>query len=581
MNCRGLERNLVSYLYGELSSWKRHRIERHLEKCAACRTLVEQTKATRRLVGDLSEMKTPDHLDQTILRKAGMPTAVDDPKPVRRPLVLRPAFGMAAVLLLAGGIALTQIDYLPKESVKSVSTQEPQEAKELLQIESDSADGEINLEYRPEKRGKGDRERYQHFVGAMPQLKSEAADTAEAPRRARPTRSYMMVSDHRGHDAAPPTVRAKLGPEIDSQAVFLQAMETYNRAFREDEEKRRTLFEEALRQFEEISASPNAGAWQVLATALCADIYQSRGDTGKAVQLYDRIIKDAQDFQQYAREAHYALFKIYLDENNDLEAAKKEASAIIESGTADARASYVSLALAEHLAEGNPREAAAWYQRARKMCPPNSPSYDRADFALGDLERRLAAENFILDWWVIGPFEDPEDKRLVTEQPPEREIDLSAKYEGAGGKTVRWSRLTGSDSDEDRRIAEVERAIGYRFHDTLEPDEHVSIYALTFVHVDEKTPVRLLIGSDDSVRCWINDELVWSNPCIRGLSPNQDYVAATLQAGWNKVLLKVANNEGAWGFFFQIVDMDGQFLWDLEVDADAYEEYRSDRPQTR
>lgn len=570
MNCRGIERNLVSYLYGELSAWKQRRIERHLGKCDACRTLVEQTRTTRQLIGDLSEMETPEHLDQTILREANMPTTVGDPKPVRRPFVLRPAFGMAVVLVLAAGVVFTQTDYLTKKSVTPARQQDWEEAENLTRDRADKGDKGTNLGYGSEKGGKGGRERQRHLTTTTPQLEPKSPETLGAPRRSRPAESYLMVADEPRHDSGLQAVNAKLASQVDSQAVFLQAMETYNRAFQEPEKKRRTLFKEALEKFESISAHPNAGIWQVLATALCADIYRSQGDTGKAVHLYERIIQDAQEYQDYAREAHYALFKIYLDEKSALKAAQKEASAIIENGTDDARASHVSLALADRLAEDNPREAASWYQKARKMCPPNSPGYDRAEFALGSLQQRLAAENFILDWWIIGPFDDPEDKRLVTEKPPEREIDFSAKYKGAEGKTVRWKRLFGRTSEPPKHIAELERGIGYRFHDILEPDEHVSIYALTFVHVEEKTPVRLLIGSDDSVRCWINDEIVWSNPSIRGLSPNQDHVAATLKKGWNKVLLKVANNEGEWGFFFQIVDVDNQFLWDLEVDPKAF-----------
>ena len=592
MNCRRVERNLVSYLYGEISPWKRRRVDRHLERCPACRVLVEQTRVARQLVADLPEIQVPAELTRSVLHKAITP--VEESDPVRRSLVLRPAFGFVVVLAVAVGVVLSQTietplfdiipirDLFPFQSQREVKRRYRDNAGDLakapipreivggaLQVEKRELDGSPQAALRripAAERFRADDDSYQ--VASTPEpggglaLAYTRAEPGKADSPAEPSRLAMVANGM---------------VEENGQAAFLNAMETYNKAFQKTGEARRALLRDALKRFEKVAARTREDTWQVLASALCADIHRALGETSTAVDLYKGIVKSAAAYQGYVREARYALFKVRYFDQEDVEAAHREAMAIIEEGTSDARASHVSLLMADRLSEADPRAAAFWYGKAQEICPPNSGGYDRATIALAGLARQMAEENYILDWWVIAPFEDPEHQRLVTKHPPEREIDLSKQYPGANGRLIGWKRLSKTVPPHNASVGELEQEKGFRFHGIIDPDEHVSIYALTYAHVDKKTPVRLLIGSDDSVRCWVNDELVWSNPCIRGLSPDQDAVAATLRKGWNKILLKVANNEGLWGFFFQIVGRRGDLLWDLEVDPDAGEVYKTTR----
>jgi tetratricopeptide (TPR) repeat protein len=528
-------------------------------------------------------------------------------------LVLRPAFGLVAVLAVASVAALTQIELSRPLEREREALQKPLQQR----IETRSGlQQELTAEFHKFGEKKDSTTAGKMAKASIPepgiapsvQLQERSA---EAPAEAPPAQALAARQLRTDEDlykfpsvlepgggvvlASASEARGKAESRAETlglltcangvargeeQAAFLNALEIYNKAFQETGEARRTLLREALRRFEKTAAGP-LDTWQVLASALCADINRSLGETPKAVDLYQGIIKNAVAYPGYVFEARYALFKVWYYDQKDIEAARLEAMAIIEEASSDPRASHVSLLMGDRLTETQPRAAAFWYRKAQEICPPNSAGYDRAGFALASLERRLADENYILDWWVIGPFEDPEDRRLVTRQPPEREIDLLKQYPGAGGRMVGWKRLSKTEPPHDRTVGELEQGKGFHFHGIVEPDEHVSLYALTYVHVDKKTPVRLFIGSDDSVRCWVNDEMMWSNPCIRGLAPDQDRVSATLRPGWNKVLLKVANNEGLWGVFFQIMGSGGQLLWDLQVDPDAGEAYRSSPAATR
>jgi hypothetical protein len=78
---------------------------------------------------------------------------------------------------------------------------------------------------------------------------------------------------------------------------------------------------------------------------------------------------------------------------------------------------------------------------------------------------------------------------------------------------------------------------GARFHHA----EHISAYALMRIWSPEKQPALILLGSDDGVRLWLNGRLVHENPVIRAAVPDKDAVPCTLEAGWNTLLVRVAN----------------------------------------
>jgi hypothetical protein len=83
------------------------------------------------------------------------------------------------------------------------------------------------------------------------------------------------------------------------------------------------------------------------------------------------------------------------------------------------------------------------------------------------------------------------------------------------------------------------------------------IYGLAYVHSPDDRSSHILLGSDDGVRVWLNDELVHSNPAYRGQSVDQDKVKVSLHKGWNKLLVKVLQGAGGWGFSLRFADPDG------------------------
>lgn len=167
-----------------------------------------------------------------------------------------------------------------------------------------------------------------------------------------------------------------------------------------------------------------------------------------------------------------------------------------------------------------------------------------------------AARKFLADWNLAGPFDAPDMDSLTTVFPPENGVDLAAVYAGKGGAKAGWKKIKAAASG----YVDLTRLV--------EPNEQVVVYAAGWVHSPEDVPAHLLLGSDDGVRVWINDALVHTNPAYRATQADQDRISVRLKRGWNKVLLKILQGAGGFGFQVRFADPDGKLLWSAEPPRD-------------
>jgi hypothetical protein len=86
-------------------------------------------------------------------------------------------------------------------------------------------------------------------------------------------------------------------------------------------------------------------------------------------------------------------------------------------------------------------------------------------------------------------------------------------------------------------------------------------WAVAFAYAEIGSPrggrTVLRVGSDDGVRVWLNGEQVHSREIGRTYKPGGDEVEVSLRAGLNRLLLKVDNYHGAWGFGVAIPEAAG------------------------
>jgi hypothetical protein len=177
-----------------------------------------------------------------------------------------------------------------------------------------------------------------------------------------------------------------------------------------------------------------------------------------------------------------------------------------------------------------------------------------SELAFVNMSRVPSSRRFITDWNLIGPFDAPDMSYLQVAFPPETEIDLSQTYQGKGNIPLRWKQIQAEPS-------------GFmRLENRITPSERGIIYGLVYVHSPDEREALMLLGSDDGVRVWINDKLVHTNPAYRGAYPDQDRVPVFLKKGWNKLLIKILQGGGGWGYYVRFVDPESQLHWKTEIE---------------
>jgi len=160
---------------------------------------------------------------------------------------------------------------------------------------------------------------------------------------------------------------------------------------------------------------------------------------------------------------------------------------------------------------------------------------------------------YIPEWNILGPFPNPrrtESERLGLDSiyPPEVSIDLQSGYSGVYGKPIRWQFVQTPEN-------------GYiSLNNRISPDELVVTYAVTYIYADEPYQVSLFIGSDDGAKVFFNNKEVYRFLGIRVAEPDQAELILNVRPGWNKLLLKIENNLGGYGFYARLLDTENKLF---------------------
>ena len=99
--------------------------------------------------------------------------------------------------------------------------------------------------------------------------------------------------------------------------------------------------------------------------------------------------------------------------------------------------------------------------------------------------------------------------------------------------------------------------------------DDVTSYALFTYESDEDKEATMKTGSDDSIKVWVNGEVVFTNAVNRGRGMWQDEFGIDLKKGDNLLMVKVSERGGGWGMhvgisegaFVPIEDILTDWLW--------------------
>jgi hypothetical protein len=171
----------------------------------------------------------------------------------------------------------------------------------------------------------------------------------------------------------------------------------------------------------------------------------------------------------------------------------------------------------------------------------------------GDIQKFIERVNtkhvYLTDWWIIGPFDNPEEKGLHIVFPPEQEYDTTKTYSGRNNEVVKWQHFNNKIS-------------GYMdFTKIFKDSESGVAYARSAIEMSEDAEVKIGVGSNDGVRLFINNTLVLDNKIARSAEPNQDITTVSLKKGQNILLLKIDQLGGGWGFYFTVIEGASKIRW--------------------
>ncbi len=141
-------------------------------------------------------------------------------------------------------------------------------------------------------------------------------------------------------------------------------------------------------------------------------------------------------------------------------------------------------------------------------------------------------------WASIGPFRSKSKDAFAEVFPPETEFVPGKAYEGGSlGWTARprW-----------RDGAVV----------LFEQTDFCAMYISRPVSAPRDTTLALSLGSDDGIKVWLDGRGVLEHDISRAVEPNQEELTLHLGKGEHRLLIKISNGQGDFGYYFAIVDRD-------------------------
>lgn len=177
--------------------------------------------------------------------------------------------------------------------------------------------------------------------------------------------------------------------------------------------------------------------------------------------------------------------------------------------------------------------------------PPGPPSRDPS---------RMDNDGFIRYWLILAPLPSEKERasgaevaalRLPNEASMKPRPEERVSYKG---KEYVWKKYSSPDY-----------YIDFKKYVENQKSDDVLAFAVAYVSCEEEIrDVKVLAGTNDAGRVYINGQVVISYEKPRSLEPDASIVnGITLKKGQNVVILKVANETGNWAGCLRFMDKNG------------------------
>lgn len=182
-------------------------------------------------------------------------------------------------------------------------------------------------------------------------------------------------------------------------------------------------------------------------------------------------------------------------------------------------------------------------------------------FARGDEIPRIsvASRDFVRTWLVCGPFPNPVSNGASDYKHDHTCVGFFRDYlQPLGGERFVQPRTGLEFNVANRPFAwqwqesETDYVDFFKFYTE---NQRVVAYAACLLVAETDQTILLGFGSNDGAKLWLNGEPVWENHLPRGAEPDADWVRVHVHKGENRLLLKIDQGFGNWGFYLRILDL--------------------------
>jgi len=223
------------------------------------------------------------------------------------------------------------------------------------------------------------------------------------------------------------------------------------------------------------------------------------------------------------------------------EAHSLEALALVEGlltdGDVKAEAELAAVQIAGNVRQSGP-------ERAREVLKKviggtkNNGLAERARSVMNAIDEN---RGFVVTWLISGPY--TEGNPYETAFAPEKE-----------GAAARWEPLSKGIGPQS---IDLMKAVG---------GSNRAVYLKTGVYCPESKSVKLEMGSDDSIKIWVNGSQAHAKNATRPLRIGEDKAEAKLEKGWNTFLVKVCQGGGDWALSIRVCESGGGPLEGMRID---------------
>jgi len=178
--------------------------------------------------------------------------------------------------------------------------------------------------------------------------------------------------------------------------------------------------------------------------------------------------------------------------------------------------------------------------------------------SLGETADAVRHLGLVVDWRLLGPFDAPEKTGFATAFPPETALDLSARYDGQGGKSITWLWHKPKDL-----LGQI------NLNDVLGTTREAVGYAYAEVDVPAAVAAEVRCGADDNCIVWLNGAKVLAREqWLNGTRFDRFRAPVALVAGRNTLLVKVCQGpqhkdpevQNNWSLQLRLCDAEGRAI---------------------